>query len=118
MKSRPNMPLNMKNILNKTKGRPNQIRFIVFFKNKYKILKENLIVKIPNLTLRLIIIFTICMALLVLVLILLQAKKTNVEEYPAEMLLKTSRQGYIYPKPFIINGQRLIISDTINQLKG
>lgn len=118
MKSRPNMPLNRKNILNRTKGRPNQIRFIVFFKNKYKILKKNLIVEIPNLTLRLIIIFTICMALLVLVLILFRAKKTNVEGYPAEMLLKTSRQDYIPSKPFIINGQCLIISDAINQLKG
>jgi hypothetical protein len=58
------------------------------------------------------------MVLLVLVLIFLQAKKTNWEEYPAEMLLKTSRQDYISSKPFIINGQCLIISDAINQLRG
>ena len=75
--------------------------------------------KVLNLTSRLIIIFSVCMAIIVIVMIFFRAKKTNMKEYPAEMLLKTSMQYHI-PKSasFTINSQYLIASGAVKQLKG
>ncbi len=51
--------------------------------------------KIQNLALRLLIIFTISVAVVVMILILYRAIKTNFKAYPEELLLKTSSIDYL-----------------------